>query len=220
MISRNPIDACDHGALGPGAVAIDARTATSVTPFATPNVFPPAVPATCVPCPAKIDWRGRRWAAITPRRYEVVARDRTELPSGFAELVVREPHPRVDDVHLHARAPCCWRSSCRPRAGRAGRRDRAPTSHLAAGLGALDHGALIELDELILLDILHEWVMRQAGRGRVGEPDQEAAQRWVYVKTIAPPWAWAIACAVPGMSRTDGFSRTMYWPGMRLPPGR
>ena len=38
------------------------RTGTSVTDFATPNVVPPTVPATCVPCP---------WQSVVPRPSEI-----------------------------------------------------------------------------------------------------------------------------------------------------
>ena len=38
------------------------RTGTSVADFATPNVVPPRVPATCVPCP---------WQSVVPRPSEI-----------------------------------------------------------------------------------------------------------------------------------------------------
>ena len=38
------------------------RTGTSVVAFATPNVEPPRVPATCVPCP---------WQSVVPRPSEI-----------------------------------------------------------------------------------------------------------------------------------------------------
>ena len=128
------------------------RTATSETLLATPNVCPPTVPATCVPCPS--DPR----AVVGP---ETIEDGREAGSHATTEVDVVGADARVDDVRGHAGTGAVVAVAVRQR--QRSLVDAIETPRRRAGLG--DDGRAeglgsIERDHLVGLD-----AGRRPGRG-------------------------------------------------------